>query len=317
MDAAERAELLAAIVGHCQWLEQQGLPVPAAPEHLGAWQLFAAPWAVPAVSQFMATAILSNLAALCAFRTREGMSRTRQALRERARQDVHEMPAISKGAGRQHQEMMRFGTDEAHIRRLVRPLLESAARVRTVQRALARHVLDLKKRHKRAAKLGFKSLSLADIALARWTQACARRFGSELDFLAGQLPGQEIVPHAGPTTGKAWHRLRAECLLQLKEAQVPRAQLRELLPPARAWSDDADRRSGQVARRAARDDKSIKRAEERRAPAAERISRPKETCKDGYLSRYCSAGSARSRPSGYQPRRAQFAGRLRRPIGTP
>jgi hypothetical protein len=200
MDAAERAELHAAIVGHCQWLEQHGLPVPAAPEHLGAWQLFAGAWAIPAVSQFVATAILSNLAALCAFRTREGMSRTRQAIRQRARRDIDATPAVSKGAERQRHAMMRFGTDEAHIRRLARPLLESAARVRTLQRALARHVLDLKKRHKRAAKLGFKSLSLADIALARWTRACARRFESELDFLAGTCrvrrssltPGQRL-----------------------------------------------------------------------------------------------------------------------------
>ena len=273
MEDHERLELEAAIAAHCDWLEQQGFRVPAKPEVLEAWQLFSRPWALPEVSQSVATAVLSNLAALCAFRTREGISERRTLLREAARRRVAKASPQEKASQQKSLAMVEFAMDDSHIGHVTEPLGTATARTRTLERALNAYVDALKKRHKKAAALGLGSTSLADIALARWIQSRCQSFEADLEFLSGQLPGQEVVPHTGPTTAKAWHRLRGECLLRLKEAAVPRAALLELLPPARAMSGDPERAREKEKRRTARDDKSIKRARERRSGSSKRGSR--------------------------------------------
>jgi len=267
MDDIEHAELEAAIAAHCQWLEQLGLSVPARPDHIEAWELFGRPWAVPEVAQVAATAVLSSLAALCAFRTREGISLKRKRLRDAARSRIGESSTIEKSSRRAHIAMVEFAMDESHITPLVKPLRTAGERVRTLRTATGVHLDALKKRHRKAKAFGAYATSLADVALTRWIQSRCRQFEADLEFFAGEVLGQEVVAHKGPTTAKAWHRLRGDCLLQLKDAQFTRSAMGDLFPPARPRNDDPTRAGEQQKRRAERDDKAIKRASDRRLDA--------------------------------------------------
>jgi len=264
MDDVDRAELEAAIVAHCQWLEKEHVRLPEPPDLLTAFQVFQYAKQLAGAKQLVVPAVLANLQALCAFRARATMSQAREAARESARLRVEEAEPHQKANAKRALQMIIAGTDESHIKKMTPALTALEGRLRTGERVVDAFAIALEKRHKAAAKQGFNSLHVIDVAQARWIASTCRRLAADLEFFRAQVAGQEILPHSGPTDGKAWYALRAECLVQLKEARVNAVGRRGLLPPARPLSDVPGRRKKQERQRVDKDGHAIKRATIRR-----------------------------------------------------
>jgi hypothetical protein len=260
---SERGEMEAAITAHHQWLKEARVVLPASPEKLAAWQVFAVAWQGRGEAQGTLGAVLANLHALCGLRTREALARTRQERIDEAAKYLETAEPAEQALARYHSELLKFGFDDSHIVTAEGTLVELAARSRYARRALDGYTLSLKKRHKTFAQRFGSRLAVVDIALARWLAARCVGLERDIEFFLTQAHGQQLSGHTGPADGKAWHRVRGESLLRLQEAGVGRSARADLFPPTRVSGEEPRLRKGQRRRRLERDDLAIKRAKQR------------------------------------------------------
>ena len=104
---------------------------------------------------------------------------------------------------------------------------------------------------------------MLDRALTSWLSTRCAVLEQEIEFFVAEIQGpiaMEPTGHRGAADNKAWHRIRGEAQLALKEAGVNAADRRALFPVSHPDKDDFDAKQ----RRREREYKARKRAKKRR-----------------------------------------------------
>jgi hypothetical protein len=204
--------------------------------------------------------VIGSLHALCALRTRVRLSEMRKDLRVRAVRRASVDPSLRNAA-----ELVALVHDDAHVRAIEPALNLLGPRLRTAVRKLQALREDLRERHEKlvAAGLGAQSSAPQDQSLARLVEARCETLIGTVNLLLTQLHGaavaDELLGHAGPADGKAWHRLRAETKSWLEAAGVPARDRAALFPDRFGAADDPDAKRTQ----SDRERKEVRRARKR------------------------------------------------------
>ena len=205
--------------------------------------------------------VIESLRRLCALRTRARLSEIR-------RHRLQEAEACLTSASEDEQRrarLLRVTYDDRHIQRVEGPLDQLQQRLGTAGKKLSEFTGSLASNHATFIAEGLEGLSAApmQMAMARHLIALAEHLDHEIDFFRRTIQGAAAEPlsgHVGPADSKAWHRLRGEVLLWLKQARAHYSLSERLFPdpvPARRADVEARKRAAKAR------GKALKRAKKR------------------------------------------------------
>lgn len=292
LDEVELSAIDAAVVGHCEWLEAQGVIFQTNPRALeaievvsvmqlnkaysfprggfyrlqlartrlggvardpGAWlksrrvrlkRREAATYLAP---RMVLDVVIESLRRLCALRTRSRLSE----IRLRRLKEVEARLTSASEAEQRQARLLRVTYDDQHIQRVEAPLNQLQERLGTASKRLSEFTGSLASNHATFVAEGLERLSGApmQMAMARRLVALAEQLDHEIDFFRRTIQGAAAEPlsgHVGPADSKAWHRLRREVLLWLRQARAHFTLPEKLFPDplaARRASVDARKRA--------------------------------------------------------------------------
>jgi hypothetical protein len=306
LDEVELRAIDAAVVGHCEWLEAQGVVFQTQPQALeaievvsvmqlnksysfprggfyrlqlartrlggvtrdpGAWlksrrvrlkRREAATYLAP---RMVLDIVIEGLRRLCALRTRSRLSE----IRLRRLQEAEARLTSASEAEQRQARLLRVTYDDQHIQRVEVPLNQLQERLGTASKRLSEFTGSLASNHATFVAEGLERLSGApmQMAMARRLVALAEHLDHEIEFFRRTIQGAAAAPlsgHVGPADSKAWHRLRREVLLWLKQARAHYRLPEKLFPdplPARRANVDARKRAARARNEAIRRAKAV------------------------------------------------------------
>lgn len=194
--------------------------------------------------------VIESLRRLCALRTRSRLSEIRL---RRLKEAEARLRSASEAEQRQAR-LLRVTYDDQHIQRVEAPLNQLQERLGTASKKLSEFTASLASNHATFVAEGIEGLSGApmQMAMARHLVALAEHLDHEIDFFRRTIQGAAAEPlsgHVGPADSKAWHRLRREVLLWLKQARAHYTVPEKLFPdplPARRANVDARKRAAKA-----------------------------------------------------------------------
>ena len=263
VDPEDLGELEAAIAAHAQRLKTDGVMLQVPPAQLDAVHLMqlALDGERPAVT----TALITNLRALASLRTLAKISQHRADTREQAQRAVRDADADDQPTAKRRAKQAKLLTDSSHFELLAPALRDLQSRSRTARKKLKAFGKALNSRHRKFVRneLAHASGAVLDRALTGWLSTRCALLEQEIEFFVAEIEGpiaMEPTGHRGVADNKAWHRIRGEAQLELKEAGLNAADRRALFPPSHPEKDDLEAKQ----RRREREYRTRKRAKKRR-----------------------------------------------------
>lgn len=194
--------------------------------------------------------IVESLRRLCALRTRSRLSE----IRLRRLQEAEARLSSASEDDQRRARLLRITYDDQHIQRVEDPLDQLQQRLGTASKRLSEFTGSLASNHAIFIAEGLDGLSGApmQMAMARHLVALAEHLDHEIDFFRRTIQGAAAEPlsgHVGPPDSKAWHRLRRDVLLWLKQARAHYTLPEKLFPdpvPARRANVDARKRAAKA-----------------------------------------------------------------------
>jgi hypothetical protein len=185
-----------------------------------------------AVSGALVDVVIASLHRLCALRTRD-LARTTRQQRLRA---ANELAANAQDEQeRLRAKLVEAAHDDSHLE-AVDPCLEQLQqRLRTACRQLSAFMEKLDERHEVFTQAGLARMSAAPVEIggARAIVLRCEILDGNLTAFRRYIQGPSAEPlsgHVGPADGKAWHRVRSDSKLWLKNAGAKSSLAVRLFP---------------------------------------------------------------------------------------
>lgn len=230
-------------MAHAERLEKEGVVLRVPPEWLHAGDLMelALSGERPAVTR----ALITNLRTLVSLRTLAKISQQRADAREVARRAAHDADPEHGPTAKRRAKQVALLTDSSHFEPLAAVLRDLQSRLRTTRKRLTAFDSALDNRHQKFVRneLAHASGAVLDQALATWLSMRCAVLEQEIEFFDAEIQGptaMEPTGHRGPADNKAWHRVRGEAQLALKEAGLSAIERRALFPASHPEKDDSE-----------------------------------------------------------------------------